>query len=98
MFIPVEDLEEKVEEGKQGLSTGERKIRKEREAREAKRRVQKEVDRWVRFYRDSDKYFEVGRVVGVEVEEQGRGQVPRLCDAAEKARPRRSQMGGEEEW
>ena len=81
------------------LSSGQKKIRAERETREARRKVRQEVERWVRFYRDGGKYFEVGRVVGdgqglTEGASEG-GQVPALCEAAERARPRRSQLIGD---
>ena len=57
------------------------------------------MDKWVRFYRNNAKYFEVGRLV--EDQHQGsegnggdkkQGPIPKLCETAEKARPRRSQL------
>lgn len=103
MFIPVED-EEEGGDGGEGLSKGQKKIRAEQERREARKKVAMEVERWVGFYRGSGKYFEVGRVVdhhlqgtggargvGEGVHRNG-GEVPKLCEAAEGARPRRSQL------
>ncbi len=99
MYVPVEDEDDRGGEeiGRDGeggkrLSSGETKIRREQEMREARRKVRAEVERWSRFYGGSEKYFEVGRVVvdanhGAEEEE-----LPKLCEAAEQARPRRSQL------
>lgn len=97
MYIPIEDLDG--EEGQsESLTSGQKKIRAEQEKREARKRVHKEVEKWVRFYQGHAKYFEVGRLV-VEKDSGvgdrhygGEGQVPGLCEAAERARPRRSQM------
>lgn len=93
MYIPVEDLNEEDEEGEQ-LTRGQKKVRREQEMREARRKVRAEVERWSRFYRNSEKYFEVGRVVigspGYEAEVEV--EVPDLCEAAEMARPKRSQL------
>ena len=71
----------------EGLSSGERKVRAERERREAKKKVKKEVEKWVDFYRNSQKYGEVGRLVGVP--ETFAGDPPKLCENAQKGRPRR---------
>ena len=83
IYIPVEDPDE-------DISSGERKTRAERERRVAKKQVQEEVDKWVNFYRNSNKYFEVGRVVGVE--NQDVGPAPTLCAQADKGRPKRNNM------
>ena len=81
------------------LSSGQKKIRAEREMREARTKVRQEVERWVKFYRDGGKYFEVGRVVGDgqgwTEGAYGGGQVPALCEVAERARPRRSHFFGD---
>ncbi len=97
MYIPVEDEDDQEGEdvGGEGgsgkrMSSGERKTRREQDMREARRKVRAEVERWSRFYGNSDKYFEVGRVV-VGATDDG-SDMPKLCEAAEKARPRRSQM------
>ncbi len=96
MYLPVEDVDEGGETGK-GLSSGERKIRTEQEKREARKKSRKEVEKWVRFYGDSEKYFEVGRLVGPEGEGEGAytGEAPNLCDSAENARPKRSQLNAQ---
>jgi predicted heme/steroid binding protein len=99
MFIPVED-EEDEEGGGMGLSKGQKKIRAEQEKREARKKVAKEVERWVQFYRGSSKYFEVGRVIDVSDGDgsgkEGEGaEAPILCEAAEMARPTRSQLNAE---
>jgi predicted heme/steroid binding protein len=80
-----------------------RKIRAEQERREARKRVHREVDKWLRFYREHGKYFEVGRLVADDGDAEGlagkakegvryEGEVPALCEAAERARPKRSQL------
>jgi hypothetical protein len=80
-----------------------RKIRAEQERREARKRVHREVDKWLRFYREHGKYFEVGRLVVGDGDAEGlageakegvryEGEVPALCEAAERARPKRSQL------
>ena len=94
MYIPVEDEDDQEGEdvaGGKRLSSGERKIRREQELREARRKVRAEVERWGRFYANSEKYFAVGRVE-VGSDEEATGELPDLCEAAEKARPRRSQL------
>ena len=80
IYIPVDDNEEVI-------SSAERKTRAERERREARKKVQQEVQKWVDFYRNSKKYFEVGKVVG-----HGRrdGQPLELCESAMMSRPKRS--------
>lgn len=83
IYIPVEDPDE-------DISSSEKKTRAERERRIAKKRVQDEVAKWVSFYGNSKKYFEVGKVVGVESERAG--PAPTLCAQAEKGRPKRKNM------
>ena len=78
------------------LSSEQKKICAEREMKKMRRKIRQKMKRWVRFYWDGGKYFEVGRVVGdrqgwTEGAYEG-GQVPALCEAAERARPRRSQL------
>lgn len=81
MFIPLEDEEEDKK-----LSSGERKIRREQDRRFALGKVRKQVDHWVNFFRNHKKYFEVGKVVGLE-------DLPRekreLCKAARQQRPKK---------
>lgn len=83
VYLPVEDLED------EALSSGEKKTRAERERREARKKVIGEVQNWENFYRNSKKYYEVGKVVGIE---DHAGEPPRLCDVAQKGRPKRSKM------
>lgn len=78
MFVPVEDDEE-------GREVDE-DVR-EREVEEARGKVREIVEKWMRFYEGSEKYFAVGRVVGAEEE---KGPVRPLCEAARKQRPKRS--------
>jgi len=82
IYVPVEDEDD-------GLSGSEKKLRAEKERRDAKKRVQQEVQKWEDFYKKSKKYFEVGKVVGKDNHE---GPVPELCEMAEKGRPKRSKM------
>ncbi len=97
MYIPIEDEDDQEGEDVGGdggsgkrMSSGDRKIRREQEMREARRKVRAEVERWSKFYANSEKYFEVGRVVVGATDDES--DVPKLCEAAEKARPRRSQL------
>ena len=79
MYIPLDEENETI-------SSRERKLRNEQDRRQARKKVQEEVHRWEDFYRNSKKYFEVGRVVGAEKHD---GPVPQLCEAAASSRPRR---------
>ncbi|EFW18716.1 hypothetical protein D8B26_005534 [Coccidioides posadasii str. Silveira] len=97
MFIPIEDDDES--EAEQGMTRAEKKMRREREMREAKSMVEKQVKHWVQFYEKSHKYFSVGRVVtedGGKIEENG-GKKRELCDEAKKGRPKRSNLREEKE-
>jgi predicted heme/steroid binding protein len=85
MHIPVED------DPHEEISSGHKKLRVEKDRREAKKRVLKEVEKWDKFYRESKKYFVVGRLVGEE-QETFRGPAPVLCAQADKGRPKRSKM------
>lgn len=96
MFIPVEDDDEPEE-----LSSRERKLRREREVREAKSKVRAQVAHWENFFRNHKKYFEVGKVVNVAPEDdasteshpppKSKSKRP-LCEAAEKNRPKRKDL------
>ncbi|CAG7932549.1 unnamed protein product [Penicillium olsonii] len=81
MYVPVEDVEE-------SLTSGQKKIRREKELREAKAKVEGAVRRWVLFFRNHKKYFEAGRVVENEVT----GEPWPLCESAQKQRPKRSTL------
>lgn len=80
MFIPVDDEEER------GITVQERKVPRERDVRVAKGKVEKQVSHWVGFFRGHKRYFEVGRVVGLDETENGKRE---LCEAAKRARPKR---------
>ena len=82
IYIPIEDPDEEI-------SNGARKTRAEKERREAKKRVFQEVTKWEAFYRNHKKYFEVGKVVGVS---EYPGDAPKLCEQAQKGRPKRKNM------
>ncbi|KAJ5856830.1 hypothetical protein N7455_007724 [Penicillium solitum] len=83
MFLPVEDIEEAV-------TSAEKKIRREKELRAARARVEATVKRWSGFFANHVKYFEAGRVV---VEDGGvEGEPWPLCESAQKQRPKRSAM------
>ncbi|CAG8225011.1 unnamed protein product [Penicillium salamii] len=81
MYVPVEDIEE-------SLTSGQKKIRRDQELREAKAKVDGAVRRWVLFFRNHKKYFEAGKVVENEVT----GEPWPLCESAQKQRPKRSAM------
>lgn len=82
MFIPIDDPDD---EREKSLTSAQRKTRKEKERRDAKKRVKQEVEKWEKFYTNSKKYFQVGRVVAQEYT----GDIPELCAEAQKARPKR---------
>ncbi|KAL4893667.1 cytochrome b5-like heme/steroid binding domain-containing protein [Aspergillus ambiguus] len=84
MFMPIDDSEEL-----QTLSSGEKKIRREQDRRLAMARVRQQVQHWQNFFRNHKKYFEVGKVVGMEVE---KGEKRELCQAAKQQRPKRKDM------
>ena len=83
MFMPLDEEAEL-----KTLSSGEKKIRREQDRRLARTSVQKQVQHWENFFRNHQKYFEVGKVVGLEVPEEQR----ELCQAAKQQRPKRSNM------
>ena len=86
MFVPLDEEEEVV-------SSKVRKVRRERDLRVARRKVEEAVEGWRRLF-DGGKggrYFWVGRVVG---REEGVGEVRALCRAAREGRPKRGR--GEE--
>lgn len=83
MYVPVEDEEETI-------SNAEKKIRAEKERREARKKMRKEIKKWEDFYGTSTKYFKVGNVVGEKKKHDG--PIPELCEVAQKGRPKRSKM------
>jgi predicted heme/steroid binding protein len=80
IYIPVDDEEEVI-------GSAERKTRAERERREAKKKVRQEVQKWEDFYRNSKKYFEVGKLIR---QDKHRGPPPELCESAMKSRLKRT--------
>jgi len=88
LYVPIED------DPDEDISSGARKLRAEKERREAKKRVLTEVNKWEEFYRDHKKYFEVGKLTGVP---EYTGEPPTLCEPAEKGRPKRKNMNAKKE-
>ncbi|CAI7629939.1 unnamed protein product [Penicillium glandicola] len=82
MFLPVEDIDE-------DITPAQKKIRREKELRAAKARVEGAVNRWSGFFANHEKYFEAGRVV---VDGGFDGEPLALCESAQKQRPKRSAM------
>ncbi|PGH26474.1 hypothetical protein AJ80_01787 [Polytolypa hystricis UAMH7299] len=90
MHIPVEDNDEDPEE--RDMSETEKMVRGEEELREANEKVKKQVDHWEGFFRNHDRYFEVGRLVGSPGVEGKGVEMRKLCASAEKARPKRRKL------
>lgn len=107
MYIPIDDDEEENDDeeanngGGRKLTSGEKKIRREQETRQAKALVRKQVAHWENFFRNHKKYFEVGKVVKADEGEgtkQGRNGTKKkreLCQAALQNRPKRKTQGQE---
>ncbi|OAX80540.1 hypothetical protein ACJ72_05129 [Emergomyces africanus] len=91
MFTPIEDDDESPVE--MGMSKAQKKIRREREMREARERVWKQVKHWQDFFANHKDYFEVGQVVGIDVMMEGPER--ELCESAQKRRPKRSSLNNE---
>ena len=92
MFIST-DLTEEPMEKISVLERRERKLRREREGRLAKRKVQETVDGWVRMFDGGKdgKYFRVGTIDrGPGSGWKGWGEVKDLCEKAKEGRPRRT--------
>ncbi|OJD23272.1 hypothetical protein ACJ73_05378 [Blastomyces percursus] len=92
MYIPIEDDDDG--DAERAMSAAAKKLRREREWREARESVRKQVAHWRDFFANHQKYFEVGRVVGAE----GLVGTPEreLCEAARKSRPLRSRLNAGE--
>lgn len=82
IYIPVDDPDE-------DITSGARKMRAEKERRDAKKRVLQEVKKWGDFYKNHKKYFQVGTLVQVP---GYKGDPPKLCESAHKGRPKRKNM------
>lgn len=91
MFMPVEE-----EEGGGGVTKEggrERKLRREREKRVARRKVEETVRGWERMFDGGKdgKYFRVGKVErGAGSGWEGWGELKELCHKAREGRPRRT--------
>ncbi|RMD40338.1 hypothetical protein DV735_g4791, partial [Chaetothyriales sp. CBS 134920] len=85
VYLPIEDLAEE-----EGITSREKKLRAEREKREAKKRVLQAVQGWEDFYQKNAKYIEVGKVVGTPTVYEG--PAPTLCEQAQQGRPKRSKI------
>ncbi|RAK78448.1 putative heme/steroid binding domain protein [Aspergillus fijiensis CBS 313.89] len=91
MFMPIDDPAELA-----ALPSGERKKRHEQDVRYARGRIDRAVAHWQGFFRNHKRYFEVGRVVGLEEvaasnNKEG-GATRELCKAARQQRPTRKQV------
>ncbi|KAL1963889.1 hypothetical protein VTN77DRAFT_7695 [Rasamsonia byssochlamydoides] len=99
MFIPVDDEDDEEE---RAMSSRDRKLRREREVREAKAKVRETVKHWEEFFRNHKKYFEVGKVIvnntntasasGIKDAEPRTKPKRELCEAARKNRPKRKDL------
>ena len=94
MFISTDLTDSTIDEGKLSKEERrERKLRKERETRLAKKKVEETVRGWERMF-DGGKdgrYFRVGRVDRGEGSGwEGWGEVKQLCEKAREGRPRRT--------
>ncbi|RAH73187.1 putative heme/steroid binding domain protein [Aspergillus aculeatinus CBS 121060] len=92
MFMPIDDPAELA-----ALPSGERKKRHEQDVRYARGRIDRAVAHWQGFFRNHKRYFEVGRVVGLEEvaasnNKEGHGATRELCKAARQQRPTRKQV------
>ncbi|EAW07203.1 putative heme/steroid binding domain protein [Aspergillus clavatus NRRL 1] len=82
MYIPLESEEDRA------LGSGERKNRRAQDVRDAWAKVHRQVAHWENFFRNHKKYFEVGRVVGLEELPTEKRE---LCRAAAQQRPKKRQ-------
>lgn len=87
-FLPIEDVPN------EPITKAEKKARAEREKQAAKQRVHDEIKRWADFFGGSDKYAEVGKIVGLR---KPTGPSPSLCEYAQKGRPKRSAILAQQE-
>ncbi|EED21444.1 heme/steroid binding domain protein, putative [Talaromyces stipitatus ATCC 10500] len=91
LYIPIEDADDSHRE--KSLTPGEKKRRHEREVQEAREKVAAQVDHWVKFYSNHNKYFAVGKVVPEKDQEEVREKKEwKLCESAQQNRPKRSEL------
>jgi predicted heme/steroid binding protein len=88
LYIPIEDDPDEY------ITNTARKLRAEKERRDAKKKVLAEVSNWEKFYRNHKKYFEVGKLKGVP---EYTDEPPRLCEPAQKGRPKRKAINSKKE-
>lgn len=84
MYIPVDEEKGSHQDSKE--ERRERKLRREKEMREARRKVFETVEGWRKLFDGGKggKYFRVGKVVGQEW-----GEKRKLCQKAMEQRPKR---------
>jgi predicted heme/steroid binding protein len=99
MYIPMDvpddeltdEIRKKKAEWKKGMTKAKEKTLREREYRQARKKVRDGLEHWAEMFRGEKgkNYFEVGKV---KREKGWLKKLPRreLCDAAKKARPRRT--------
>jgi hypothetical protein len=88
MFLPVEDPEIEAL-----YPSGQLKSLKEQERQQARDEVNKALGHWVEFFAKSKKYTRIGTVKREPGWEE-KGEPPKLCEIAEKKRPRRKRPEG----
>ncbi|PQE29449.1 cytochrome b5-like heme steroid binding domain-containing protein [Rutstroemia sp. NJR-2017a WRK4] len=92
MFLPLDDeetdreIEAKI--GKKGM-----KVLRERENREARKKVKEALGHWTSFFENSPKYPKIGTVKR-EPGWETKGPEPTLCERAEKGRKKRTMPTG----
>lgn len=88
MFLPIDDPEI------DGLySSGEMKILREKERREAKKKMYDALKHWVDFFGNSKKYTRIGEVKR-EKGWETKGPKPTLCARAQEGRVKRERPAG----
>jgi predicted heme/steroid binding protein len=87
MYMPIEDDAE----GDKALTKGQIKIRREKERRDAKKKVREGVEHWEKFFGNSQKYFKVGTIKREPGWEENEPIRP-LCKQAVEAKPKRSRL------
>lgn len=90
MYIPVEDADESHRE--KTLTATEKRLRHEKEVQEAREKMVAQVNHWVMFYSGHEKYFAVGKVVSEQGQEEEEREERKLCEGAQKNRPKRSEL------
>ncbi|KZF24019.1 cytochrome b5 [Xylona heveae TC161] len=92
MFVPVDDERSEASGEATGktktMTPAQKKIQREREYRTARTKVRDAIQHWQRFFENNDKYWKIGNVLRdpnwLEHE-----PVKPLCEAAQRARPKR---------